>query len=115
MPQGHGHHGAQPQPATRRPHASSDCRLTLTLLTKPSCPRGLCSHGSLPKALGSNQTWRGDAQDMSEQHVESLFRDLDMNGTGAIEIEDFELAILGRVGVLGSGSVRSAPGPVRLS
>ena len=69
----------------------------------------------MPKALGSNQTWRGDAQDMSEQHVESLFRDLDMNGTGAIEIEDFELAILGRVGVLGSGSVRSSPGPVRLS
>ena len=84
-------------------------------MTKPGCPRGLCSHGLLPKALGSNQTWRSDAQDMSEQHVESLFRDLDMNGTGAIEIEDFELAILGRVGVLGSGSVRSAPGPVRLS
>jgi len=41
----------------------------------------------LPKALGSNQTWCSDAQDMSEQHVESLFRDLDMNGTGAIEIE----------------------------
>ena len=51
-----------------------------------------------------NQKWCSDAQDMSEQHVESLFRDLDLNGTGAIEIEDFELAILGRVGALGHHS-----------